>query len=188
MQFLEVPETNRAWSVCGFGVFELQFELVVSIGLPNYTVGRGTMTATCEFPFFLPQKKISYYFAEISTRSHVASHDFQHPLSRKILLSYRYKGGPSKHHTHIENFETAVSHSDFTGNPHLGTHNRPNDYPSKLISTCIVAFTQKSNTEKSYSISTCIVRSHHISIIESQETLLSKTSLIARARNLVIKN
>ena len=136
-----------------------------------------TMTATCEFPFFLSQTKISYYFAEISTRSHVASHDFQHPLSRKILLSYRYKGGPSKHHTHIENFETVVSHSDFTGNPHLGTHNRPNDHPSKLISTCIVAFTQKSNTEKSYSISTCIVRSRRISIIESQETLLSKTSL-----------
>ena len=97
-------------------------------------------------------------------------------LSRKILLSHHFKGGPSKHHTHIENCETVVSHSSFTSNPHLGTHKhkRPNDCPSKLISTCIVAFTQKSKTKKSYSISTCIVRSRRISIIESQETLLSK--------------
>lgn len=71
----------------------------------------------------------------------------------------------------------------FTSNHHLETHNRHNDYPSKLISTCIIAFTQKSKTKKFYSYSinlhlvkkkTCIVRSRRTSIIESQETLLSK--------------
>ena len=43
-----------------FEVSKLWFEQVVFIGLPKYTVGHGTMTATCESPFlFLKKKKKS---------------------------------------------------------------------------------------------------------------------------------
>ena len=57
MQFLEVLETNRAWDECGFGVSELQFELVVPMGLPNCTVGHEIMTATRESFFVFVSKK-----------------------------------------------------------------------------------------------------------------------------------
>ena len=43
--------------MCGFGVSELQFELVVLMGLPNCTVGRETMTTTRESHFFSSHKK-----------------------------------------------------------------------------------------------------------------------------------
>ena len=43
--------------MCGFGVFELQFEFVVSMGLPNCIVGRGIITATRESPFSSLKKK-----------------------------------------------------------------------------------------------------------------------------------
>ena len=50
-------ETNKVWGVCGFRVSELQFELVVPMGLPNCTMGRRTMIATYESPFFTLKKK-----------------------------------------------------------------------------------------------------------------------------------
>jgi len=43
--------------MCEFGVSELQFELVVLISLSNCIVGRETMTATHESPFFILNKK-----------------------------------------------------------------------------------------------------------------------------------
>lgn len=138
---------------------------------------------------------ISYYFAEISTRSHVASRVIQHPRSfseNSSELSFqRWTWQASFAHWKLWNCRLS-QRFHFTSNHHLETHNRHNDYPSKLISTCIVAFTQKSKTKKFYSYSinlhlvkkkTCIVRSRRTSIIESQETLLSqKKKKILRIR------